>query len=294
MARTKAEVRAFLDSKVGTIVPHPGYYDLRGQCVTLTKALMEFLGVPNPYKARGNAIDAGDTMLREGIAKPGKGWLTVVVNRDMGYIGGVHYGHIWVDLQGEANYESNGNRALYTTKNTRPLSQGQQFINLDQWITEGDMGLITKNDAVPMRVINSEVKGWDFASTHAGAQDQREVNAWAGQPWVKHIMQAWEEGAWYRALKAKQADFYNQYANVIGELSARPSREELQAALNKLGTAARDVEIANAKAVEEEKKAQEAAAKYAELLKQQEADKQAGDTFLRRIGQFFSKYFGGK
>lgn len=146
MARTKAEVRAFLDSKVGTIVPHPGYPDLRGQCVTLTKALMEFLGVPNPYKARGNAKDAGDTMLREGIGTAGKGWLTVVVNRDMGYIGGVHYGHIWVDLAGEANYESNGNRALYTTKNTRPISQGQQFINLDKWITEGN-DTMDENDA---------------------------------------------------------------------------------------------------------------------------------------------------
>lgn len=136
MARTKAEVRAFLNSKVGTIVPHPGIPDLDGQCVTLTKALMEFLGVPNPYAARGHAKDAGDTYIRQDIGEPGKGWLTIVVNRDMGYIGGVHYGHIWVDLAGEANYESNGNRALHTTKNTRPISQGQQFINFDKWIKE--------------------------------------------------------------------------------------------------------------------------------------------------------------
>lgn len=137
MARTKAEIRAFLDSKVGTIVPHPGFPGLNGQCVTLTKALMEFLGVPNPYAARGDAINAGDNYIAQGIGTPGKGWLTIVVNRDMGYIGGVHYGHIWVDLAGEANYESNGNRALYTTKNTRPISQGQQFVNFDKWVAGG-------------------------------------------------------------------------------------------------------------------------------------------------------------
>lgn len=136
MARTKAEVRAFLDSLVGTIVVNKGNSDYNGQCVTLTKALLEFLGVPNPYAARGDAINAGDTYIRQGIGVPGRGWLTVVVNRDMGYINGVHYGHIWVDLLNESNYESNGARALYTTKNTRPISQGQQFINLDQWIGE--------------------------------------------------------------------------------------------------------------------------------------------------------------
>lgn len=142
MSKTKAEIRAFLDSRVGLIVPHPGYPDLNGQCVTLTKALLEFLGVPNPYKARGDAKNAGDTYLREGIADNGAGWLTIVVNRDMGLIGGVRYGHIWVDLKDEANYESNGARALHTTKNTRPISQGQQFINLDKWVTkEGNMNL---------------------------------------------------------------------------------------------------------------------------------------------------------
>lgn len=138
MAKTKAEIRAFLNSQVGKSVnAKTGVY--QGQCVSLIKALLEFVGAPDPYKARGNAKDVGDTLLREGIAKNGKGWLTVVVNRDMGYIGGVRYGHIWADLANEANYEQNGNRALYTTKNTRPISQGQQFVNLDQWIKEDDV-----------------------------------------------------------------------------------------------------------------------------------------------------------
>lgn len=157
------------------------------------------------------------------------------------------------------------------------------------------MGLITKNDAVPMRVINSEVKGWDFNSTHSGAQDQRELNAWVGQPWTKHIMQAWEEGAAYRALKVKQADFYSKYANIVGELSQRPSRAELQAALDKINQEVARVDAAEKKAAAAEKKAQEDAAKYAELLAQQKADQAAGDTFLRRLGQLISKFLpGGK
>lgn len=133
MARTKAEIRKFLDSQVGQSVnAKSGIY--KGQCVSLIKALLEFLGAPNPYSARGNAKDVGDTLVRQGIAKAGDGWLRVVVNRSMGVIGGVRYGHIWIDLKNETNYEQNGSRALYTTKGTRPYSQREQVVNLDKYI----------------------------------------------------------------------------------------------------------------------------------------------------------------
>lgn len=192
MARTKAEVRAFLDSLVGKIAPHPGYPSLNGQCVTLTKALMEFLGVPNPYAARGNAIDAGDTYIAQGLGTPGKGWLTIVVNRDMGYIDGVHYGHIWIDLQGEANYEANGARALYTTKNTRPISQGQQFVNFDKWVSDGGddmkvtaenlrylyMGIYGQDPNVPVDPNDPEI-GKDYAITTERLLDYANKNAFA-------------------------------------------------------------------------------------------------------------------
>lgn len=130
MARTKQEVRDFLNSKVGTKVPEKTNAKLNGQCVTLIKALFEFLGVDNPYAARGNAKDAGDAYLRQGIAKAGSGWLNVCVNRNMGG----NYGHIWLDLANEANFESNGAKALITTKGTRPIGQAQQIINLDKYI----------------------------------------------------------------------------------------------------------------------------------------------------------------
>lgn len=137
MARTQAQVNAFLNTLIGTIVVNKPDRDYDGQCVTLIKALLEYLGVPNPYMARGNAKDVGDTLIRQGIGVNGKGKkLTVVVNRDMGLINGIRYGHIWVDLTNLANYESNGRQALRVTKDTRPISQGQQFINLDKWIEE--------------------------------------------------------------------------------------------------------------------------------------------------------------
>ena len=131
MSKTKAEVRAYLDSKVGKKVPDLNNRSLDGQCVAYVKSLLDFLGVPNPYKPRGNAKDVGDSYLREGIAQNGKGWLQVCVNRSMG--GG--YGHVWIDLSGETNYEQNGARALKVTKGTRPISQAVQIVNLDKYVT---------------------------------------------------------------------------------------------------------------------------------------------------------------
>lgn len=132
MTKTKQEVRDWLNSKVGTTVRDKSNSALDGQCVALIKGLMEFLGVNDPYAARGNAKDAGDTYIRQGIGTPGRGWLTICVNRNMG----LGYGHIWVDLQDEFNFEQNGARALSTTKNTRPITQAQQFVNFDKWIGE--------------------------------------------------------------------------------------------------------------------------------------------------------------
>lgn len=133
MAKTRQEIRGFLDSLVGQSVnDQSGQY--KGQCVSLIKALLDFIGIANPYMGRGDATNVDNALLNQGIANNGRGWLTIVVNHDMGFIDGVHYGHIWIDLLDEANYEQNGNRALVTTKNTRPISQGQQFINLDKWI----------------------------------------------------------------------------------------------------------------------------------------------------------------
>lgn len=133
MARTKAEIRKWLDSQVGKSV-NAKSAPYQGQCVSLIKALLEYVGAPSPYKARGNAKDVGDTLVREGIAQNKDGWLRVVVNRQMGNIGGITYGHIWIDLANETNYEQNGARALYVTKGTRPFSQKQQVINLDKYV----------------------------------------------------------------------------------------------------------------------------------------------------------------
>lgn len=233
MAKTKAEIRAFLDSKVGTKVPHPGYPDLDGQCVTLTKALMEFLGVPNPYAARGDAINAGDTYIRQGLGTPGRGWLTVVVNKDMGYIGGVHHGHIWIDLLNEANYESNGARALYTTKNTRPVTQGQQFINFDQWVKGENMADFEVLQQMSHSILGRRVpvtrEWYDNQSAEKNQELRTVVLNWTASDEAK----AFRNKAWdYDRLAKEFADY--KKANPVGGLTCTPDERAYLDALKKV------------------------------------------------------------
>ena len=130
MARTLNEVIGYLDGLVGSVPPDLSNRSLDGQCVALIKNLLSFLGAPNPYAARGNARDVANAYVNQGIASPSDGRLRVCVNPSMG--GG--YGHVWVDINGIANYESNGARALHATKNTRPINQARQIVNLDKWL----------------------------------------------------------------------------------------------------------------------------------------------------------------
>lgn len=280
MSRTKAEVRAFLDSQVGKVPIHAGVPDLNGQCVTLTKVLMDFLGVPNPYAARGDAINAGDTYIRQGLGTPGRGWLTICVNRDMGYIGGVHYGHIWIDLLNEANYESNGARALYTTKNTRPVQQAQQFINFDKWIREDDMTIGKEVGYDTLNRLHHQIVGnWDMSKAYWDSIQGRSFSdlilEWTNHPQSNTALKEQEFGEY--ALKDRWDLQIYSLQDQLKAMGDRPTKEQL-AALQAQLDAAND-SVKKAQDLLDEKTKADA-----------EADK-VGQGFIRWI---ISKISGGK
>lgn len=77
----------------------------------------------------------------------------------------------------------------------------------------GSMANITREEAKALqnvlRVLNSEVKGWDRHGVHAGKNDAKEVDYLAGMgasavnAIARYSQQAWDEGVAYRALKDK-------------------------------------------------------------------------------------------
>lgn len=148
--KTKQEIVSFLESKVGTKVICVGNPSLDGQCVTLIKSLMEFLGVPDPYKARGHAKTCVSAYLAEGIAKTGLGFLSVFSNKDMAS----GYGHIWCNA-GEGDgiyYESNGAKPLLVTKGKHYTHDA--VCNFDSYIQQG--GDMSEIDDLKKRVADLE------------------------------------------------------------------------------------------------------------------------------------------
>ena len=204
MSKTKAEIRAFLDGQVGKKVPDLNNRSLDGQCVAFVKSLLDFLGAPNPYKPRGNAKDVGDSYLREGIAQNGKGWLQVCVNRSMG--GG--YGHVWIDLSGETNYEQNGARALHVTKGTRPIRQAVQIVNLDKYVAKEAQSSTLPAGVVPQEgTYEIQVNGLRVRSTPEIRDDNIVASYDAGEK-VNHY-QGYIDANGYRwvVYKAKSGNW---------------------------------------------------------------------------------------
>lgn len=64
-----------------------------------------------------------------------------------------------------------------------------------------NMAIIDESMKTQIRIVSSEVKGWNRAEVHSGKFDDREFNAWKGQSVSKFLQQAWDEGGWYRQLK---------------------------------------------------------------------------------------------
>jgi len=195
--RTKQEVINFLESKVGTKVVCVGNPSLDGQCVTLIKSLMEYLGVPDPYKYRGHGKDCIAKYLSEGIAKPGLGFISVFSNKNMG--GG--YGHIWCNAgDGDGTfYESNGVKPLIVTKGKTYTYDN--VCNFDSYIKEdamADTAEVTKlrSDLVQAlkdkESLTNQVNGWVRDSKNG--------------TWVaKADVEAREKAEYQRGLKDGQA-----------------------------------------------------------------------------------------
>ena len=63
--------------------------------------------------------------------------------------------------------------------------------------------IITESHRNLIRVVSSEVKGWDRTATHRGDYDEKEMRHWKGKKISDYSQGAWDEGAQYR--KAKDA-----------------------------------------------------------------------------------------
>lgn len=153
-------------------------------------------------------------------------------------------------------------------------------VNGMNYVTKGDE-MITKDDVGLLRIGHSEIGGWDLNKTHAGEYDGLFLGAWQGKPVKDFIWAQWTAGAPYRDAKEALKRRVAELEAVVGGSKAE------------VATAQKAVAEANSKLEKETVKATEAGKKAAELEAQRRADEEAGSNFIRRIGQFISKYLPG-
>ncbi len=170
--KTKKEVIDFLESKVGGGVKCIGNPALDSQCVTLIKSLMDFLGVKDPYKARGHAETVITAYLSEGIADKGIGFLSVFSNENMG----ASYGHIWCNA-GDGDgvfYESNGAKPLIVTRGK--TYSYDSVCNFDKYIkgSQPESNMMQIEEAKFSELVTKSTKYDEFVK--AGYQSAEQVN----------------------------------------------------------------------------------------------------------------------
>jgi len=93
--------------------------------------------------------------------------------------------------------------------------------------------MIDPQDRDNVRVVNSEIKGWDFNRVHTGELDQREMAAWTGHTWEQFISEAWVEGETFRNMRNQKLADYDKLAAQVSELSKNPTKADLQAITDK-------------------------------------------------------------
>lgn len=81
---------------------------------------------------------------------------------------------------------------------------------------------ITDKHKYLIRVISSEVKGWDRGKVHNGDYDAKEMAFWRGKSIADFSQSAWDEGAGYRKDKDKWKAAYDREPELKKQLAAKP------------------------------------------------------------------------
>lgn len=231
----------FLNQYNGKFVDYDGVYG--AQCFDLVNKWSTFLG----YRPFGGLYASGIYNQPQGnytqisnspSAVPRAGDIIVWNNR---YGGG--YGHTGIATgEGDTNYFVSFDQNYPTgspAKKVRHSYDGvigwlrPNRLNTTNGVELGD-DVIKPQDRDNVRVINSEVKGWDFNRVHTGQLDDREMQAWVGQPWSKFVSEAWVEGETWRHQRLQKLADYDKLAAQVTELSKNPTKAELQAITDEL------------------------------------------------------------
>lgn len=102
------------------------------------------------------------------------------------------------------------------------LRKNGVMVNPELHITEADM--IGAEDIGPMRIVMSEVEGWNGRKVHAGEYDKIISEAWVGKPWETFITNGWVKQKTHRyMLEEKIAVLNKQVETLKAQIAAMES-----------------------------------------------------------------------
>lgn len=121
--------------------------------------------------------------------------------------------------------QKDGWNTTYCHLNSIVVSKGQ-VITEEQMINDDDIGIL--------RILHSEIGGWDLNRTHAGEFDQLFRDAWRGHSLRELIFAQWNAPQQFRNARESWRLFYEKYASIAGELSSRPTKADYEALVKRL------------------------------------------------------------
>lgn len=200
-----------------------------GQCVSYVRLYIEeVLGIKTAVWGHAANYWTNPAVLVhfEKVATPQDG--DIVVWGDDAGNWTTQYGHIAIWYKGQILNQNYGGNLKVTLNShftegllgyLRPKGKGG---SMEDVITDAHRNLL--------RVMNSEVKGWNRSEVHNGKLDDREMKAWKGKKLSQFSQQAWDEGAAYRALKDKwkaafdaQPGLLKKIDDLTAQLKAMPA-----------------------------------------------------------------------
>jgi CHAP domain len=219
---TRDEAIAWCQSKLGQGMDFDGQYG--NQCVDFFNFYYQYITGRNPYTDGYAVPGAKDlwnvpTDLFDKIANdpnnltqlPSPGDI-IIYNGKMPGTGG--YGHVAVVSEIPRAYYEQNYGGMYVRRNMRPFNGYEigwlSFKGFNQGGSMATGGIIARDDVDLIRIISSEVKGWNFQQVHSGAVDDQELNAWSGQFIRKYITDGWKESESYRSKRGEALRFYDQ------------------------------------------------------------------------------------
>lgn len=222
---TQVSAVNWLNSQVGQYRDFDGVYG--AQCVDLFDYYYQFLTNRNPL-SDGHGVNGAKDLWYQNWAdfdKIADSSALVPQPGDVLIYGsswGGGYGHVEICVSSDANGSTvvgnnlQGNPSLPAQKVYRTWARMGGLLGVLRFrFNGGNAGdsmaaTIQSGDVGCVRIITSEVKGWDFNQVHSGAVDAQEMNAWVGQPWTKFINDGWLESEAWRNRRIAALAYYDQ------------------------------------------------------------------------------------